>query len=141
VRLEDWAVAAWARPGVAEACLDLQDRHAQCVALLLWRLWAGSVDDDALARAIGMARPFEHEVLGPLRGARRSVGDGDLKAKIQAAELAAEQELLGRLERIAPQGWLVDAEAALAALMQAWNGAGGDTAEAAGRLAAATGFC
>jgi uncharacterized protein (TIGR02444 family) len=135
-------VAAWSRPGAAEAGLELQDRHGQCVALLLWRLWAGPAGDATLA--IEAARPFEQEVLRPLRAARRAVGEGDLKARIRAAELAAEYELLDGLEALTPpgrRGPCADAEAALAALMDAWNDAGAEVAGPAARLAAAVRLC
>ena len=142
--LRDWAVAAWARPDLAAACLELQDGHGQCVALLLWRLWAGSVSEGTLARAIGEARPFEHEVLAPLRAARRAVGEGDLKGQIRTVELAAEYELLARLETATPsgdEGPGLDIQAGLAALMAAWNGVGSEVADAAARLAAAVTVC
>jgi uncharacterized protein (TIGR02444 family) len=144
VTLRDWAVAAWARPGVAEACLDLQDRHGQCVALLLWRLWAGAMPEAVLIQVIEAARPFEHEVLRPLRAARRAVGEGDLKPRIRAAELAAEYELLAALEAFTPLGDAgspLDAETALAAVLRAWNGVGAEAAGPAARLAAALRLC
>src|SRR5690606_10945881 len=34
-----WACAAYAAPGVSEACLSLQDYHEQNVPLLLWAAW------------------------------------------------------------------------------------------------------
>ena len=42
MRLWDWAVAAYAAPDVAEACLLLQDRHEQNVPLLLWSAWVAA---------------------------------------------------------------------------------------------------
>jgi uncharacterized protein (TIGR02444 family) len=38
----EWALDAYARPGVAEACLELQDVHGQNVPLLLWAAWAAA---------------------------------------------------------------------------------------------------
>jgi uncharacterized protein (TIGR02444 family) len=35
-----WALEAYARPAVPEACLDLQDNYSQSVPLLLWAAWA-----------------------------------------------------------------------------------------------------
>ena len=40
--LWDWAVAAYGRPGVAPACLDLQDRFEQNVPLLLAAAWSAA---------------------------------------------------------------------------------------------------
>jgi uncharacterized protein (TIGR02444 family) len=141
VTLWGWVLAAWARPGVSETCLELQDRHGQCVALLLWRLWAAAehraVSKDDLALAVGVARPFEEDVLAPLRAARRAVEKGDLHAKIRAAELAAERDLLVRLEEATPargEAPRTEAVAALAALMTAWNGAGDEAARLAAKL-------
>ncbi len=37
-----WACAAYAAPGVAEACLSLQDYHEQNVPLLLWAAWTAA---------------------------------------------------------------------------------------------------
>ena len=48
-----WAVAAYGREGVSEACLELQDIHGQTVPLLLWTAWAAgtgrALDDEARA--------------------------------------------------------------------------------------------
>lgn len=119
----NFATAVWGRPGVAEACLRLQDRHGQCVTLLLWRAWAAgegrAVDEAVLARAAAVARTFEGEVIGPLRRARRALGApaGELagaralKARAAALELAAEKALTETLE------------AALADAARAWSGA------------------
>jgi uncharacterized protein (TIGR02444 family) len=148
VRLWEWAVAAWNKPGAAEVCLDLQDHHGQCVALVLWRLWSAAEDrpvsEAILARAIGEARPFETDVLRPLRAARCAVGKGDLHARIHAAELAAEHDLLDRLDAATPlggSGSRVQAAAALVDLMQAWNEAGAEGECKALRLAATLSLC
>ena len=52
----DWAVAAYAAPGVAEECLHLQDVHEQAVPLLLWAAWQAETgrapDEEALEGAV-----------------------------------------------------------------------------------------
>ncbi|HEX6859767.1 MAG TPA: TIGR02444 family protein, partial [Caulobacteraceae bacterium] len=68
--LWDWAAATYARPGVSQACLDLQDGHQQNVCFLLWAMWANP-ESDALRAGVGMAREWETIVLKPLRGVRR----------------------------------------------------------------------
>jgi uncharacterized protein (TIGR02444 family) len=142
-----WAVAAYARPGVAEACLRLQDEQAQNVCLLLWAAWSGA-DADALARGAVLARRWEGEVVGPLRQARRAlkpaapgidaVSREALRAQVKAAELAAERVLLEALATIARRRTVAGAtKPALKAAVQAWGRPASATALAA--LAAALG--
>jgi uncharacterized protein (TIGR02444 family) len=108
--LWDWAVATYARPGVADACLQLQDEHAQSVPLLLWALWsaeAGRTPD--LLTGAATARAWEEEVVGPLRRLRRALKALDpepdreaVRDQVKAVELDAERRLLAQLERLAP---------------------------------------
>ena len=116
----DWAAAAYARPGVAAACLDLQDAYGQNVPLLLWALWRGG----DVASAVVVARSWEEEVVAPLRGVRRRLkgrsGAEALRENVKAVELEAERTLMAELERLA--GAVCD-EAALATVVEAWGGA------------------
>ncbi len=114
----DWAVAAYARPGVADACLELQDVHRQNVPLLLWALWRGG---DVTA-AVTLARAWEIEVIAPLRGVRRRLkgrsGAEALRDQVKAVELEAERTLMAALEGVAgPAG---DGDA-LEAAAKAWG--------------------
>src|SRR5690606_21130486 len=95
--------AAYARPGVAEACLDLQDAHRQNVCFLLWAAWAHP-QGDALRAGVGMAREWETIVLAPLRGVRRRLPTSPLREEVKAVELKAERALLEALEGIAGEG-------------------------------------
>ena len=52
--LWDWTLAAYAQPGVADACLRLQDQHGQNTSLLLWAVWAEAADADQLGRALDL---------------------------------------------------------------------------------------
>ncbi len=126
-----WAVAVYAQPGVAEACLDLQDSHGQNVPLLLWAIWRGG----DVPAAVALARSWEDEVVGPLRGVRRRLkgraGADALREKVKAVELDAEQTLISALETLA--GPVPDPHA-LTAVVQAWGGA--VSSEALIRLAA-----
>ena len=65
----------YGRPGVAEACLDLQDRHGLDVNLLLFCAWAGTrgraLDGGDLGLLRSASRPWHDEVVAPLRAARR----------------------------------------------------------------------
>jgi uncharacterized protein (TIGR02444 family) len=138
LRLWDYALAAWERPGVRKACLELQDHHGQCVSLLLWRAWAAAdgrrIDDGCLDRALLLARTWEPEIIAPLRMARRAL-DKTLKGQIDGAtqrlrrvvrtsELKAEQALLESLEILSTPSCGAEGDLAqqVADLMQAWNG-------------------
>jgi len=116
----DWAVAAYARPGVAGACLDLQDNYGQSVPLLLWAIWRGG----DVAAAVAIARSWEDEVIGPLRGVRRRLKRRPeaeaLRQKIKAIELEAERSLMTALEALAGPEVEAGAPNAVAA---AWGGA------------------
>jgi uncharacterized protein (TIGR02444 family) len=112
----DWAVARYARPGVEEALLDLQDRYEQCVSLLLFAAWAAAegrrLDEEDLEAAVDTARAYETTVLRPLRAIRRTlkapipdVEDAArlaMREQVQAVELDAERRLIGELAAAAP---------------------------------------
>ncbi len=117
MRLWDWALAAYARPGVEPACLELQDRHGQSVPYLLWAAWAAAegraLPPALLEQAAAMAGAWEAAASGPLRQARRAlkapvrcVPDVDrqaLRAQVKALELRTEQILMTALEALAPE--------------------------------------
>lgn len=141
-----WSVAAYARPGVADACLALQDDHGQCVCLLLWAAWAGPVDAATLDRAAHIARQWEARALAPLRTARRGMkapADGladaprqRLREDVKAAELRAERMLLEALEGLAAPSGTPETHP-LDAAVRAWGKPA--SAEALAALAAALG--
>jgi len=126
----DWALAAYARPGVPEVCLALQDSHGQNTSLLLWAFRARQSDPEILARAADLARAWDAAALHPLRLARRAlkpalppVDDGArlaLRADVQRLELAAERLLLETLEALTEMGTASPREA-LAAAVTAWD--------------------
>lgn len=111
-----WAVAAYAAPDVADACLALQDHHDQNVPLLLWAAWAARsgrrTDEEALEAACDVARAWQDTVIAPLRAVRRTlkaaVPDIDdaprlaVREQVKAVELASERHLLAALEALAP---------------------------------------
>jgi|KBSSwiStaDraftv2_1062776.scaffolds.fasta_scaffold141771_5 uncharacterized protein (TIGR02444 family) len=136
-----WASAAYARPGVSQACLLLQDEFEQNVCFLLWASWARSQDAAVLARGAAIARDWEVVAAGPLRAVRRAlknprppVGDAArerLRNSVKATELEAEKVLLETLERLgAPAAEPATADA-LAAAVQAWGRPAPDDALAA----------
>jgi len=111
----DWALSAYARPGVAQACLDLQDDQGQCIPYLLWAAWAAQsghgLEQATLAKGADLARHWEPAFIAPVRAVRRALkptfaGIADdlretLREQVQAVELAAEQTLMLALEALA----------------------------------------
>ncbi|MDE2486651.1 MAG: TIGR02444 family protein [Alphaproteobacteria bacterium] len=122
-----WTLAAYARPGVPQACLRLQDEFGQNTDLLLWAVWAETTDPELLARGAAVARHWEAVALVPLREVRRAlkapappVADADregLREDVKAAELRAERVLLEALASLS--GNERGGAAALAALQAA----------------------
>ena len=107
----NWALAAYDRPGVAEACLALQDDHGQQTAYLLWAAWA-SPSEVALAHGAELARHWEAAILGPVRQSRRALKtplapvDDDarlaVREEVKAVELNLERLLMTSLEGLSP---------------------------------------
>jgi uncharacterized protein (TIGR02444 family) len=110
----DWALSAYARHGVAQACLDLQDDHGQCTPYLLWAAWAAQsgrgLDEATLVKGADLARRWEPTLITPVRAVRRALKpafDGvcddlreALREQVKAVELAAEKTLMLSLEAI-----------------------------------------
>lgn len=127
----EWALEAYARPGVPEACLRLQDEHGQNVSLLLWAVHAETKDPAVLARAADAARAWDRAVLVPLRQVRRtlkaplpSVDDDarlSFREEVKAVELAAERLLLETLDGLARRQSGAHALEALMAASAAWG--------------------
>ncbi len=131
-----WALDAYARDGVAEACLDLQDAHGQSVPYLLWAAWAAqsgpALNASQLEAGAGRALRWEEAAVGPLRQARRGLkpaleGISDpvreqLRGEVKALELKAEQALMLALEGLAAgrTGPVSSPKQALAAAVGAW---------------------
>jgi uncharacterized protein (TIGR02444 family) len=105
--LWEFAVALYAKPGVAKACLALQDKHGADVPLLLAAIWHGRTGRGALSAArverwTTIARTWRTQIVAPLRQARRALkahDAADLYAAVKRAELAAEKLQLEALER------------------------------------------
>ncbi|MBS0363086.1 MAG: TIGR02444 family protein [Proteobacteria bacterium] len=145
--LWDWTLEAYARPGVPEACLALQDDHGQNTPLLLWAVWAETADAQLLARAADLARRWDGLAVTPLRAIRRAlkpsfdgVDEGarhELREDVKAVELRAERVLMETLEDLASGPGAAPALQALKAASQAWGPPADDDALAA--LAAALG--
>jgi uncharacterized protein (TIGR02444 family) len=103
-----FSLMLYARPGVAEALIALQDRAGHNVNLVLFGLWL-AVCEGAMLDAAGLARAeaamagLDREVVQPLRRLRRALkgaADGDirdLRRRVLALEIAAERRVQTRL--------------------------------------------
>lgn len=121
--LWDFAVALYARPGAAEACLRRQDEEEADVCLLLVALWLeqrGIADSATRAAQLErLARPWQAGVSGALRQLRRAWKSAaaedaelaELRRQVATLELQAERILLERLETLSAT-WPADARAA-----------------------------
>lgn len=111
----NFSLAFYARPGVAEACLALQDRHDADVNVVLYLLFlarSGRLLDEAdVARVQALAEPWQRTVVMPLRAVRRALkaqvgafepeATAALRTEIKRIELAAERLQQETLERLA----------------------------------------
>ena len=113
--LWNYCLNLYARPGVEQACLDLQSRGMD-VCLLLCAAWLETrgvaCDESRLGQLSACAGPWQREVVQPLRQLRtqwREAAAHDdvlaaLRVQVKALELEAERTLLRRLEE-ATQQW------------------------------------
>jgi uncharacterized protein (TIGR02444 family) len=110
--LWDWALDAYARQTVAEACLHLQDAHGQNVPYLLWAAWMAEQGRTAdLKIAAGVMRGWDRDVGAPLRGVRRAlkaprppvdeIVKDAFREAVKALELQGERVLMESLEALA----------------------------------------
>lgn len=108
-----FSLAIYASPGVAPACLRLQDEHGKDVNVLLFCCWLGAsgrgrLSTQALDDADKVVAPWRHGVVEHVRAARRAIkalampGSENLYSKAKAVELEAERLLQTRLAAIAP---------------------------------------
>lgn len=96
----DFSLATYARPGVAEACVALQDRHGLDVNMLLFCCWTGSLGHGLgageLRGLLREVRDWQLQVVAPLRSVRRWLKARDhvasaLRADITSCEVKAER--------------------------------------------------
>jgi uncharacterized protein (TIGR02444 family) len=115
-RLWDFAVEIYGAPGVADACLALQDGHGCDVNIILFAAWMGAVRHERLSPADmadvnSTVQRWQDEIVRPLRTMRRRLKSGpppapgamaeELRARIKAAELESERIELLQLEELA----------------------------------------
>ncbi|MFM9485946.1 MULTISPECIES: TIGR02444 family protein [Pseudomonas] len=126
--LWSFSLNTYARPGIEQACLQLQSAGIN-VCLLLCAAWLGqrgvACDEQRLQQLRSVAAPWDADVVRPLRALRThwkaaATADADLhnlREQVKALELEAERHLLLRLERAA-QSWPQDAETDLSAWLE-----------------------
>ncbi len=107
--LWDWSCERYGRPGVAAACLALQDRHGAAVTLLLLGCWLAdtgrSVAPEGAAAAGAFSAQWQAGVVRPLRQVRRHLAQAGgavarLRLAVKEQELAAERIELEELQRL-----------------------------------------
>jgi uncharacterized protein (TIGR02444 family) len=103
-----FSLMVYARPGVADALLRLQDRGGHNVNLVLFGLWLAlcervALDPAGLARAAAAIAGIDSTVVAPLRALRRALKPDpaldvqDLRRRVLALEIAAERRVQARL--------------------------------------------
>ncbi|OXR31517.1 TIGR02444 family protein [Pseudomonas umsongensis] len=108
--LWSFSLTLYARPGVEQACLQMQAAGVS-VCLLLCAAWLGqrgiACDEQRLEKLRGVAQAWDVDVVQPLRALRvqwKVAAEQDaelhlLREQVKALELEAERNLLLRLER------------------------------------------
>ncbi len=81
----NYSLRLYARPGVSEACLRLQDEHGLDVNLVLFCIWAGLAGPGRLTRdelnaAIARGSQWQTNVVEPIRTIRRTLKQDALGA-------------------------------------------------------------
>lgn len=112
----DFSVKVYALPGVADALLELQNRHDGDINLVLFFAWHAATGRGALtaARILELdasVQPWRERVIKPLRAVRGLIGNEtefatlsnsrQARAKVLEAELACEQVAQQLLEALA----------------------------------------
>jgi uncharacterized protein (TIGR02444 family) len=110
--LWDFAVRLYGRPGVAQACLGLQEAVGANVPILLLAAWLGrqsKILDAGMIASVGAdMSPWHDQVVSPLRQLRRllkvaphpapSPSTDALRERIKTCELEAERIEIAQLE-------------------------------------------
>ena len=111
-----FSLAFYARPGIADACLELQDKATVDVNVMLYLLFLASrgrqTDDIDVARIAEIAQAWRDTVVVPLRAVRRALKSAigpyvpaltsALRSDVKRIELAAERIQQETMERLLP---------------------------------------
>ena len=97
-----FSVALYGRPGVAPACLALQDRFGCDVNLLLFAIWAGrcgvTLGPKEFERLDAAVAPWREGLVEPIRSLRRRLKADPLGAAPELAEACRQALLKAELE-------------------------------------------
>lgn len=133
----NFSLRFYAEPGVADICLDLQDRFGFDVNVLLYLLWQAQrrrrLAVSEIERVIGLIHDWQSYVVRPLRGARRFLKDpgpvwssqevASLRERLKDEELLAERLQQDAMESVfANPGEDADAGVAAKANCEAYAG-------------------
>lgn len=119
-KLWDFSIELYGRPGVAEACLELQDSHSIDLNLLLYCFWYGDsfgrFDKSLLEELVKFSFTWQQGIVQPLRSVRRWLKSQtqlvsanqasqlqSLRERIKSEELSAEKIQQEMLEEITLQ--------------------------------------
>ena len=102
-----FALAVYGGDGVADECLDLQERLGLDVNILLFAAFIGAVEavqleSQDITAASAVVAHWQSEIVRPLRQVRRALkpmGAEGLRAQVKAAELEAEKIELAMLRQ------------------------------------------
>jgi uncharacterized protein (TIGR02444 family) len=111
-----FSLAVYAAPGVADECLVLQDRYDVDVNVLMFCAWIGKARQiqltlDEVKAIAAVVKPWQEGAVKPLRSVRRYMKGvshssvGNLRGRVKAAELAAEQVEQAMLFAYAEERW------------------------------------
>jgi uncharacterized protein (TIGR02444 family) len=130
-----YALELYGRPGVEPLLLKLQDDHGQCVAYLIWSLWAAAsgrpITAASASACAALAVAWQDAAIAPLRQMRRDLRPAakterirqSIRDGVKSLELEAERMLLGMLEEATPAaaGRAGDAAIDLRLAVSAWT--------------------
>ena len=108
----DFAVEIYGRPGVREACLDLQDRLGVDVVALLALVHraasgGGGVGPESLGAALERVEPWRRAAVLPLRAVRRGLKNWQFPAGAIAPDAEAAREAVAQAELAAERAQLM----------------------------------
>ncbi len=114
-----FSLDVYARPGITDACLSLQDQYGCDVNILLFCCWTASVgpgrlNEATLENAIAGVKQWQIDVIKPIRAIRRGleakfthvdpITAAELREEISATELQAERVEQKILEKLSVSG-------------------------------------
>ncbi|RFB03888.1 TIGR02444 family protein [Parvularcula marina] len=114
----EWSIEVYARPGMKDALLKLQDRHHLNVNLILWAIWAAQagwkLDEEKIEELTRAVDQFTRYGIERLREVRRYLSSpkkgfserdlGELRDELLDAEIKGERMVQTRLAELTATG-------------------------------------